>query len=319
MSGLMQLLRFTMRQNLFCNTFKRFRGILLAALAMTFAGVAYAVPDVGIAVLNELDSNGNITVIEGDTIRVSYTTIDDPDKDVDKKDRIILRRLSDDSIVDFAFRGSKKTNGAVSLKAKKAAGEQLYVEYQRKGKNGTVLATEHNTVSDPNATPLVVIDKASIKDLTIGLNALTTTVTRYYVAGINDFVPFRESYTYSRNDSQLNPSSDGAVYFFAPVHLPGGATITAIDVYIFDNSSTSTINWNLRERALATGSINATIATVNGDNAGTPGNTTLSASGLSHVVDNSQYYYQIRLHFTDGDTSPVFRSARITYEVDRPD
>ena len=51
-----------------------------------FAGNAYAVINVGMAILNDLDSNGNITVINGSKVKVSYAVIDDTDKDLRKKD-----------------------------------------------------------------------------------------------------------------------------------------------------------------------------------------------------------------------------------------
>ena len=159
----------------------------------------------------------------------------------------------------------------------------------------------------------------NLADLTIGLNALTSPVTRYYVVGINDFVPYATTYTFLRNDHKLNPTSAGTQFFFAPVHLPDGATITAIDFYTTDISNTAWISWYMSERRQSTGAGIATIADAQGDITGTPGKENLAVSGLSHVVDNSQYYYQMRIYFSDGSTSTEFHSARITYQVSRPD
>jgi hypothetical protein len=144
--------------------------------------------------------------------------------------------------------------------------------------------------------------------------------TRYAVVGIMDFVPFNNTISYDRSDSRLKPTSAGPAIFYAPVHLPQGAVITAIDFYTTDSSTTSRIQWDMIERVQQTGDQNSSIAFVTtGDDANAPGLENLSIAGLSHSVDNSQYYYQIRLYFTDGSKNTLFHSARITYIVGKPD
>jgi hypothetical protein len=132
----------------------------LAASILMFAGNAFAVITVGLAIENDTDSNGNITVIDGGTVKVAYEVIEDTDKDLHKKDKIQLLRVSDDSVVDSVLRGKKKS-GSVSLKAKNSEGEQLYVHYIRK--SGTLIATASDQVT--------IIAKASLADLTVELNA----------------------------------------------------------------------------------------------------------------------------------------------------
>lgn len=179
------------------------------------------------------------------------------------------------------------------------------------------------TAVDDNATSIAgKVNKAGdtmTGDLTAPDFKYDSSQTRYYVLGINDFVPFNATYTYSRNDSGLNPSSAGAVYFFAPIHLPDGATITSVDVYTSDNSTTSYLSWYLREHYLVSGTLNVMVANASGNAAAAPGSEDLSITGLTHVIDNSQYYYQLRLWFTDGAQSVTFHSARITYTVAKPD
>ncbi len=146
---------------------KRWIKPVITASILIFAENAYALIDVGLAIENDLDGNGNITVINGSKVIVAYTVIRDDDKDLDKKDKIQLMRVSDDSIVASVDRGKKKT-GTVSIKVKNSEGEQLYVRYVRK--TGTqITRTSH---PEDDGTPLLSIAKASLADLTVGLNAI---------------------------------------------------------------------------------------------------------------------------------------------------
>ena len=141
----------------------------IAILILIFAGKAYAVIDVDLLIMNGLDSNGNITVIEGDKVKVAYEVVEDTDKDLHKNDKIQLLRVSDDSVVASTTRGNKKS-GKIFLKIKNSVDEDLYVRYVRKGQAGTEIArTGH---PDDGDNPVKTIAKASIKDLTIGQNAL---------------------------------------------------------------------------------------------------------------------------------------------------
>ncbi len=153
---------------------KRYSRRLIAAVMLLFAGNAYAVIDVGLAIENDLDQNGNITVIDGSRVSVAYTVIEDTDNDLNKKDRIQLLRVDDDSIVDQAERGKKKT-GTVSLKVNNSEAEALYVRYVRKGKAATEI-TRISHPDDPGHTPLLSIARANSADLTLGLNATKQTM-----------------------------------------------------------------------------------------------------------------------------------------------
>lgn len=208
---------------------------------------------------------------------------------------------------------------------KRVSGACLAGEYIRAvNEDGSVLCETSGSSAPVTSADIVdnTIVDADISDATT-LTATdfnyTSPKTRYYTVNINDFVPYTDTYTYTRNDNQLNPSSTGNVFFFAPVHLPNNAIIKSIDFYTTDNSTTSYINWYFRERILATGASQTTIANVSGDSAAAPGDENLSVTGLNHTVDLSQYYYQIRIQFTDGSTQLYFHGARITYEMGSPD
>ena len=139
------------------------------ALILLFPASIHADIDVGLAIQNGLDSNGNITVPNGGKVKVAYIVIEDTDKELDKKDLIQLLRVSDDSIVDQVKRGKGKF-GIVSLKVNDSEDEQLYVRYVRKGKAGIQVArTSHPDEPD---IPLFSIAKMNILGLTVGLNAM---------------------------------------------------------------------------------------------------------------------------------------------------
>jgi len=165
---------------------RRYLGMVAAALILTFAGAAQAVTfSVGLAIENEMDSNGNITVIDGSKMRVAYTvnnlSISMKDKESNKADQIQLVRVEGDEVVSSVARGKKKS-GTVSLVVKNSENEKLYVRYVRKGKDGEEI-TRISHPDDPGHIPLSSIPKASISDLAIGLNALETEPGDHLTAG----------------------------------------------------------------------------------------------------------------------------------------
>ena len=109
--------------------------------------------------------------------------------------------------------------------------------------------------------------------------------------------------------------------YFAPVNLPESAIINAVNFYTTDSSVFSRIEWTLEERILSSGILNNVVASNAGSDAAAPGLENLSVSSLLHSVDNSQYFYQMNLLFSDGDgaLTVYFHSARITYMVGKPD
>ena len=278
-------------------------GALLAASILMFAGNAYAVITVGLAIENDADSNGDITVVNGGKVKVAYTVIEDTDKDLKKTDKIQLLRVSDDSIVSSVARGKKKS-GSVRLKVRNSEGEQLYVRYIRK--SGTVIATASEQVT--------TIARASVVDLTIEQNAMRkallsgSLVIPYY-----EFEPWwgnateciRGSFgdsSYYYDVSTTNSNCDA----FAPLHLPDGATITDLSCSVFDNTASTSISASIITRGpfpVSTGFA-------------TPGTTdstsdqTISDTG-THVVDNGSRGYFIFMNSSSSNT--VGNNIRINY------
>ncbi len=186
---------------------KRYSRRLAAAAMLLFAGNAHAVIEVGLAIENDLDQNGNITVINGSRVSVAYTVIEDTDNDLNKKDKIQLLRVDDDSIVDQVERGKKKT-GTVSLQVNESEAESLYVRYVRKGKAATEI-TRVSHPDDPDYTPLLSIARANTADLTIGLNAA------------NEAMPGIEFYSNPRRSNLVDTTNPSTEVARVEVSVPG--------------------------------------------------------------------------------------------------
>ena len=114
------------------SSLKRCLTCFIGASMLLFVGNAYAVITVGLSIDNDLDSNGNITVINGSKVKVSYAVIEDTDKDLHKNDVIQLLRVSDDRVVDSVKRGKKK-NGSAVLKVKNSVDEALNQDIAPRG------------------------------------------------------------------------------------------------------------------------------------------------------------------------------------------
>jgi len=116
-----------------------------------------------------MDSNGDITVVNGSKVVVIFT-VEDPDKVSNKADKIQLLRVEDDTIVSSVARGNKKA-GTVSLVVKKSEDEALYVRYIRKGKELEVIASVSHP-GDMDDTPLLSIPRLNTDELTRRLHTL---------------------------------------------------------------------------------------------------------------------------------------------------
>lgn len=103
-------------------------------------------------------------------------------------------------------------------------------------------------------------------------------------------------------------------YIDAPVYLPAGAIITGLTLWVRDNSATYEVSAGLVE---INGAANNTIASVPGTGTtATPGDTFISASGLSVVVSNLKSYY-IRLFTRENNGNLRIYNARVNYTIDK--
>lgn len=115
--------------------------------------------------------------------------------------------------------------------------------------------------------------------------------------------------------------------FDAPVNLPDGATVTAVDAYVVDNDATYNINnvWMYAQPGtIGTSYGNAILmATVAGTSGpANPNIQKISTSTISNnVIDNQNNSYYVRIGMTQGATGLDMRLAKIviTYTIDKTD
>ena len=290
---------------------------LIAASILLFTGNAYAVITVGLMITNDVDSNGNITVINGSKIKVDYAVTEDTDGDLHKKDRIELRTVDGDELVSFVLRGKKKS-GSVNLKVKNSEGEQLYVRYVRKS------GTEITRISHPadDDTPLLSIAKANITDLTLGLNAVNVgAVSVPAHAFVNENtdtdqesecqLTYFSQYAFYRS---VAGATDAACDSYAPIQLPQGRTLTEFTCTTYDNSgvNTNNISFTLIRVSLISGSISSIFSTAfSADSASIQQLTDSTANPASSTVDNTTYVYRLYANFTSNDFSNLGFNGRI--------
>ncbi len=125
---------------------------LVLASMLFFAGEACAVTKVRLSIKNAVDSNGEISVPAGKTVKVKYKVLEDPLGLLGRKDQIQLVRVKDNSVITSIERGEKES-GVVSLKVKKSKGEQLYVRYLMD--KGKLLVSRVSYPADPGFVPLL--------------------------------------------------------------------------------------------------------------------------------------------------------------------
>lgn len=138
--------------------------------------------------------------------------------------------------------------------------------------------------------------------------------TQYYNIIPSDFIPSENGDGYRIHYYYLY-SSSGTGTFYAPVHLPQGAEIQAINVSATDTSSTGRVRVILYKVDLG-GSAIQTIALDSplDSYAGGLYTTTVPASGDFTVVDNSQRSYLVQAYFNGGVGFPIrLHTVQIEY------
>lgn len=118
-------------------------------------------------------------------------------------------------------------------------------------------------------------------------------------------------YTFS-NDSPI------VSFMMAPINLPDGAIIQAVDLYMRDDDTSYTPFFELKKSLLASAA--TTDIAVSGGPPVEFANTTLTVNGLSEVVDNSIYgYYLVVNAAFRNNPQTRYYGARVTYTVTQVD
>lgn len=143
--------------------------------------------------------------------------------------------------------------------------------------------------------------------------------TGYVSVSAAAFVPEDGSTTYLNHGEILSWGGIGSGRFYAPVQLPHGATVTAMQFRWWDNSETETVTCTLYVSGLGTYAPSdpaAEMVEVASTGAGGNGSETSGFVDPSYAtVDNSLYAYYLRWHM-DGDARG--RGVIIQYQFTKP-
>jgi hypothetical protein len=177
--------------------------------------------------------------------------------------------------------------------------------------SGSLLTSEKMTYLDENLDALAAgssgapkIQTAALADGSVAASKLGTGAsynadqTRYLSITPSDFIPSTRTDGSSINDYGLsddalyilNPSGSG--YFYAPLHLPHGAFLYNLKMYIYRHAGSCTLF--LYETDHETNKTSLKLLIIN---AGT-GNVTTNGN-VSSTVDNTLYMYSLYLTITN--------------------
>lgn len=268
---------------------------LLAAALLMFTGNASAVITVGLDIQNDLDSDGDIVVINGGKVKVSFEVIEDTDKDLHKNDKIQLLRVSDDSVVSSVTRGKKKA-GSVSLKVKKSEDEQLYVNYVRKGSGTEINRTSH---PDDDGIPLLSIPALNIADLTVQFNAMqkgAVSVSGVSFADENGSNDCIDIYAVDEGSYQVGgagTSCDAS----APVQFPDGVSLSSMTCRVYDNNASNAIRIQLRGAHMDANSEIVIFSSPLSVDDSSFSQQIIDLTASSTIVDNSGFMYHLWADF----------------------
>jgi hypothetical protein len=181
---------------------------------------------------------------------------------------------------------------------------------------GTTSDTSSNalyTLTNNGSGPALVAQG----DVHIDGNLSWYTRTGYVSVAPAAFIPDDETYQYNRDTgaSLLQDSPSSGSYYYAPVSLPHGATVTKFTVYYFDDSS-GTIMARLRYSNMGTGTYAMAEALSADGGYGSTDDTSIDYA----QVDNETRAYYVRVQFPASAYSGTlnFKGVVIEYQYSEP-
>lgn len=145
-----------------------------------------------------------------------------------------------------------------------------------------------------------------------------TETTRRQSISHSAFTPQSSTASYTRDAAALKNGVTSSQYFYAPVLLPDGCTISNIGVTYYDNEGAQNGSWFLYRISKSSG-IGVSIAS--GNTSGTPGMTTVIDETIDGpTVDNDLYFYTIRarLSYSASPDNMKLYGAEIEYTITKP-
>jgi len=134
--------------------------------------------------------------------------------------------------------------------------------------------------------------------------------TGYIMVNANEYVPMYGGYSYRRTSVGVANQAGSNQYWYAPLQLPHGSTITYIEWYYYDLDPGQDV-WLDLYRVDGSSIVNL-MAT--GSSSGSPGYGSVSTTSISSpTVDNTQYSYALRGETLSTDHALCQISIHYTY------
>lgn len=112
------------------------------------------------------------------------------------------------------------------------------------------------------------------------------------------FRPKQDGYDFRNLGYQLIPENATSEYYYAPVQLPHGATVTKMTFYWYDSSSSNNGEAILYQNNLAGMGLGMAVVNTSGDGGG---GSSYDDTIAHATIDNSQYAYYVRWHLPDSN------------------
>lgn len=150
-------------------------------------------------------------------------------------------------------------------------------------------------------------------NLTVADLSYIANQTRHWSVGGAGLMPKNNTLAYDKSYDYLTESIGS---FFAPVHLPDGATVQELEINYWDNQLSSNINAHLERYQKNGNSAGVNMVSVNSSgNAGT-WQSTSDNSINNATIDNDRYVYRVRVVMNN--TNLRLSGVKVTYTVDNP-
>jgi hypothetical protein len=211
---------------------------------------------------------------------------------------------------------------------------------------GAGLSVQH---PDPLSTPLQVVGQPSqngdLQTWSVGGPPLARVlfngaiVSSFYISSANQFLgpafnytapqarscaisatdllPANNTIQFTKTATGLTvPVQAGTVEFYAPIHLPDGASVTLLTAYVIDNYSSGNVNIEIYLRVLG----GTTLGVSNVSSAGASISVqTLTLNPGNFPIDNDTHSYFLRLTWPGAaGTNITIRDLKIDYTVTTP-